>query len=372
MRISRLYLATLLGSLASRATGVLAIAALVIAAAACGGGEAEQPPVSGSPAGSVPALVGEVPGDLAAVIDRTVIVHTTAGQRREVARMPASGPVYPAHPAWSPDGVTIAYVQRTFSTGQPNADWGDDIYLVPAAGGAPRLLRKHIAPGDQVQGLAWTPDGSALLFGHVVTLFKDGQVWGLEAAITRLELASGREQPIAEGGFMPSLSRDGKRLAYLRLRDLYSELVVANGDGSTPRVLIPANAFAAIMFPRIAPDGAAIVFAAANPRSQSREFRGGSLLDRALAWLRPASVYAESAHAAGAHGIPMDIWRIDLPSGQPKAIALLAEDEPMPVWSADGKSLVVFATAGLYRMSADGSNVLRLGDGVFGGQIGLR
>ena len=87
MRISRLYLATLLGSLASRATGVLAIAALVIAAAACGGGEAEQPPVSGSPAGSVPALVGEVPGDLAAVIDRTVIVHTTAGQRREVARM---------------------------------------------------------------------------------------------------------------------------------------------------------------------------------------------------------------------------------------------------------------------------------------------
>lgn len=330
---------------------------------ACGGGAQAITASATAQAGSVPALGGEVPGDLAAVIDRTVIVRTAAGQRREVARTPSSGPVYPAHPAWSPDGSTVAYVQRTFFTGQPTADWGDDILLVPAAGGASKLLRKHLAPGDQVQGLAWTPDGSALLFGHVVTLFKDGQIWGLQAEVARFEVSSGREQPIADGGFLPSLSHDGKRLAYLRLQDLYSELVVANGDGTMPRVLVPANAFAAIMFPRISPDGSSIVFAAANPRTQSREYRGGSLLDRALAWLRPT--------LAEAHGLPMDVWRIDLASGQTKSIALLAEDEPMPAWSADGKSLVVFATGGLYRMNADGSAVLRLGDGAFGGQIDL-
>ncbi len=345
----------------------------IVASVACNA--TPPPPTIGTPTSTKTAAVADVPvaalptgalpGDLAMVVNRSVLVAAASGQRREIAQAPSAGPVYPAHPAWSPDGVSVAYVQKTFSTGVPGVDWGDDVLLVPAAGGAPRMLRKHAQFGEQVQGLAWTPDGGSLLIGRIVTLFKDGQISGLRADIVRIDArAGGQEQVVADGGFMPSLSRDGTRMAYLGLRDLFSEVVVANGDGNARRVLIGADVFVSVMFPRVSPDGTRIVFAAGNPRSQSREYRGGSLLRGVLAWLRPTPAYA--------HGVPMDIWQVDVASGQMRVIALLAEDEPMPVWSADGKTLVVFATGGIYRMNADGSGLIRLGDGAFGGQVDLR
>ena len=349
----------------------LALAALLLGVAvlqACGDRRSTGLVITPvSDAGTPPRLAGALPGDLVAAMTRYVVLLRASGEQRELARMPGNRPVHAVGPAWSPDGATIAYVQRAFDNGSAANDWGDDVLAVPATGGTPRLLRKHAQRGEQVQGLTWLPGGDALLIGRGALLPGKGPSSGLRGDIIQLDVRSGREQLVAEGGFQPSLARDGKRLVYLRLRELQSELVVANADGSAPRVLVPAGTFASMLFPRISPDGTTVVFAAGALTTQSRDHRGGSPFAAALAWVSPAR-----ALAAGTHGLPMDIWSLDIATGERRVIAPLAEDDPMAVWSSDGRTLVVFATRGLYTVGVGGGAVVRVGDGVFDGQIDLR
>jgi serine/threonine protein kinase len=57
-------------------------------------------------------------------------------------------------PRWSPDDSTIAYLHSL-------ENWSDDIYAVTAAGGTPRLVTNE---NTLMSGLAWTPDGSRLVY----------------------------------------------------------------------------------------------------------------------------------------------------------------------------------------------------------------
>ena len=104
-------------------------------------------------------------------------------------------------PVFSPDGSEIAF------TGQ--YDGNSSVYVMPAAGGAPRRLTYHPA-GDVVIG--WTRDGKSVLFesnrnshsfyAQLFTVSRDG------GFPTELPL------PIAAEG---SYSPDGKQLAYVPL-----------------------------------------------------------------------------------------------------------------------------------------------------------
>src|SRR5262249_29394796 len=58
-------------------------------------------------------------------------------------------------PRWSPDGSQIAFFAGTSSE-------TSRIYLLPAAGGVPRLATKGPAPEADP---SWSPDGRALVFG---------------------------------------------------------------------------------------------------------------------------------------------------------------------------------------------------------------
>jgi TolB protein len=65
-------------------------------------------------------------------------------------------------PAWSPDGRSVVF--RSYRSG----DW--ELYVVPAAGGAPRRLTRM--PGFD-GGADWSPDGESIVFEHA---FRDGTV----------------------------------------------------------------------------------------------------------------------------------------------------------------------------------------------------
>lgn len=75
----------------------------------------------------------------------------------------SDGPYHHRRLAWSPDGKTIACI------GNRRDDWDyhveeEEIYLVPAAGGAMKAVASLVGPKV---GLAWSPDGQDLAFiGH--------------------------------------------------------------------------------------------------------------------------------------------------------------------------------------------------------------
>jgi tricorn protease len=143
----------------------------------------------------------------------------TVGTQGGTAIRLTSNPGLELFGKFSPDGRHIAF------TGQYGGD--EQVYVIPADGGAPKQLTFYPAPGpladrwgydNQVYG--WTPDGSAILFrsardGYMLTDSKLYTVPMDGGAATALPM------PVSGAG---QFSPDGKQIVYSPLwRDFRSE-----------------------------------------------------------------------------------------------------------------------------------------------------
>ncbi|HEY0308433.1 MAG TPA: S9 family peptidase [Acidobacteriaceae bacterium] len=129
------------------------------------------------------------------------------------------------HPEWSPDGKSIAVVLQ-------ESGW-DKIYLVPAAGGAPKAL----TTGESEDASpVFSPDGKQLAFVSNRDKPEERHVWVVA-------VHGGQPQPLAvvsagvEGD--PKWSPDGQQIYFLHTSSFEpASLAVAQADGSTSRILI--------------------------------------------------------------------------------------------------------------------------------------
>jgi dipeptidyl aminopeptidase/acylaminoacyl peptidase len=105
-----------------------------------------------------------------------------------------------AHPAFSPDGKSLAFVRaQTYSS--------HNLYVVAADGGEPRRLPTQ---GQMIFGLAWTPDGREIVYSSGTWEFGDATVW-------RVPVNGGSSRPVnevRERAWLPSISVAGRRLAF--------------------------------------------------------------------------------------------------------------------------------------------------------------
>ena len=99
---------------------------------------------------------------------------------------------------YSPDGKSLAFIRNTKDV--------EDIYVMPASGGAPRRLTFD---NRLMSGLTWTPDGKEIIFSSN----RGGMSWGL----WRMPSSGGTPERVSVGSeraYMPTVSREGNRLAY--------------------------------------------------------------------------------------------------------------------------------------------------------------
>ncbi len=235
------------------------------------------------------------------------IVPALGGVPRELT-------TFGSNPAWSPDGKTIAFQGQSWvgaGAASSAAGEGSTLWLVRASGGKPRRLTSidGVGPGGQ-GGPNWSPtghlitfvagnrvfsvrpDGSGLrqggrgLWGRDVVWEKGGrsQLWaGLRQGnwlFWRIPVdpdngePSGEPEVLASGGdgssawTQPSLSPDGRTLAYVTFRTQYQILAqpvsLSGAPSGEPEVLVPTIAGRKAP-PLFSPDGRRLAFGTVRP-----------------------------------------------------------------------------------------------------------
>ncbi|MCP5114089.1 MAG: hypothetical protein GY953_24930, partial [bacterium] len=154
------------------------------------------------------------------------------------------------NPAFSPDGQSLAFVRRT----TPHAA---DIYVAPLSRGKPRRLTED---NQAIRGLAWTPDGSEIIFSSE----RSGTplLWRVQASGGTPEPVAGIDMP----GLLPAVSASGTRLVYARPAEEEGRSVwkvalqPATPDEAAPPGLIAFSA----SNPRFSPDGKRIAYSSGD------------------------------------------------------------------------------------------------------------
>ncbi|HXY42263.1 MAG TPA: protein kinase, partial [Vicinamibacteria bacterium] len=223
-------------------------------------------------------------------------------------------------PAWSPDGNVLVYTAETASVRK--------VFLRRLATGEEVQLTR--GEHDDIQP-AWSPDGGRLLFvrsrrpgerlepGDVFGQHVDGDLWSLE-------LASGAESKLAEGGFNPAVSPDGTRVAVDASWAGPRRLWVLDEQGRNPRQ-VSSDASEAIVHlrPRWSPDGRRLVFQ--NVERTKFDVRVADLASGASSWVTDdasqdiAPVWSPSGrflYFSSYRSGGLNVWRVAVsPTGKP-------------------------------------------------------
>ncbi len=271
----------------------------------------------------------------------------STGTRQSLA--PLKPQTFAGSPVVSPDGKQIVYSLNDTVKATEKRDNGTDLYLIGADGQNSRLLVDHGQVGSWLGEPAWTPDGKSVYFTR-----RDAH--GAET-IERADVATGKTQVVMQDAATPTISPDGKRIAYLKTdpQAFTQDLWVANLDGSEAKRLLGDPDFTSLVAPRFAPDSQRIVFVAVGgPQRPPVQRPQASRFDW-LAWLQPP--------VAEAHAVPYNLWTVNADgSNLTRLTNDLEIDSPVTAWSPDGKWIAFMGDLGMYLIDAkDGQQLRYLG-----------
>ncbi len=314
-------------------------------------------PAAGQPGGAAPATGLSYPtpqasGPEASAPCKMVYVNDagfflyepSTGNRQSLA--PLKPQTFAGAPAVSPDGKRIVYSVSDTAKATQNKDNGTDLYVMDADGKNARLLVDHVQVGSWLGEPAWTADGKSVYYTR-----RDAH--GAET-IERADVATGKTQVVLQDAATPTISPDGKRIAYLKTdpQAFTQDLWVANLDGSDAKRLLGDPEFTSLVAPRFAPDSQRIVFVAVGGPDRPPVQRPQAAAFDPLAWLRPP--------AAEAHGVPYNLWAVNVDgSNLTRLTNDLEIDSPVTAWSPDGKWIAFMGDLGMYLISSNDGQQLR-------------
>ncbi len=257
------------------------------------------------------------------------LVSVTTGAKRRLTSPPDKS-MGDSHPAFSPDGKTLAFVRRL------TAEWR--LCLWPLAGGEPRCR----PAGSEIAGISWTTDGQELVFSS--TRGGGYQLWRIPAGREFL----GEPQLVAgagENASYPVIA--GNRLAYQRLLydlNIWRMETTAAGKSGPTRIV---GSTRWDISPQYSPDGDRIAFVSdrtgefeiwmcdreANTFVQLTSLRGPSI--GSPRWSPDGTKIAFHSTIGG----NSDIYEVGLDGISLRRLTTEDSTEAAPGWSSDGRTI---------------------------------
>jgi Tol biopolymer transport system component len=298
-------------------------------------------------AGTRGLAAGTLPADVSGVLTyhRSANVYALSLDNKAERKL-TNYPPGPAveYAARSSDGSRLAIV------GPSSA--GSTLTLMDAQHPDSRVLLQESARYTSLKRPQWSPDARNILYTVHQYLTDGTSLTGEKFQAEQIDVDGSNRRVIASDALDAVLAVDGTT-TFVRRSSTSDELVVLRPDG-TERVLVPPGSFVSLAAPRFSPDGQWIAFAAVSAGLQRGERLRGPTFR-----FGPAVAYA--------HGLPWDIWLVDL-SGNIRLVNKLAEDDPTLAWSPDGRYLAVSGETGVYVIQVSNGQVNRLANvGGFGG-----
>jgi Tol biopolymer transport system component len=257
---------------------------------------------------------------------RVLLLDARTGAARPLTA-PPPGEVGDLSPAFSPDGRHVAFVRHGAG--------GEDVWVVPTAGGA---ARRVTARGVPLDGYAWAPEGDAVVVAAA---------WDGAQALWRTRLAGGLPERLALAAPSPrNPAFAGGRLVF-ETRQVEVNLYAADLDAPRPALVPAVVSTGASTQPALRPDGRRVAFV--SERSGAAElwtagvdgsapvrltdFRGARV--GAPRWSPDGRWIAFEAQRGGRAAI----YRVAADGGTPVAVTDGAGYDFGPRFSRDGRAL---------------------------------
>jgi Tol biopolymer transport system component len=299
------------------------------------------------------------------------IYDVNAKQQQKLTNLPGGAAVTGA--SWSPDGKRIVYSQ--FWRRPNERASGADLFISNADGSNPQIFAERDAPNGVVESPEWSPGG------RIYYSVRHTQAGRESLQIVR-QAEGGQPEVLIDGGYNPTVSPDESTLIYLRNtragQAMMKKTLGQPGEGCE---LMSDQVFQYLSQPRISPEGAKVALGgsgepnmqpsgcgSASSRSgvslaltpgPSPRGRGEALLDLA-GMLEPAVAYA--------HGLPADVYTLNLDGSGLTRVADIKDDDPTVAWSPDGSKLAIFGIGALYMVDSKGGPPTKLVEqGGYGG-----
>ncbi len=311
-----------------------------------------------SPDGRFLAIVDrETPEDSPAIF----LMSTETGEKRRLTTPPTVVSSFDKQPAFSPDGKTLAFVR----TRKPKIM----LLSLEDENAEERLL---VAPKEPVGDVAWTADGSSLLFVSGLTEASD--------AIYRVSVKGGSPEILSfgNGAGLISVSREGNRLVFEKGTDGNSEIWRLRGPNG-PTTHTPQKLIASTVMDygaKFSPDGSKIAFTSFRSGVQhiwicNSEGEQCGQLTREAAALFPRwspdgkSIAYRGFITEGSGDAPNpDIFVANVESGFNRRLTEDPSVEREPGWSRDGKWIYFSSDRtgehNLWKVPSDGGDPIQL------------
>lgn len=288
------------------------------------------------------------------------IVSVATGKKR---RLTTAGPLgCDEFPAFSSDGKSIAFVHTVTTV--------SDVFVVAATGGPARQLT---AIGEPIQGIAWTPDNNSVVLAETTGLFRVAADARAPKLPTRIDIS-------AVGDRQPAISSIGSnwQLVFARLlvgTDIWGMPIGNPGSTSASPVRLAAGTLSN-EGPSISPDGRRIAFSSSrtgvceiwasridgsNPVQLT--FFGRGLGAGSPSWAPDGKSIAFDATLQGNR----DIYVVSADGGPVRRLTDQPSAEAQPSWSSDGRWIYFMSDRSgarqIWKMGADGSHPIQLTNG---------